>query len=148
MPRGATPSRWCVCQFHHFRSRTKLSACANHAPCSEGKRDYIRRQEAGRDRLNSSCMRMAAVRGTILTMREEATDLLKKALALTAKERAELASSLIDSLDPISDGDVEAAWQAEIAHRLDDLRSGKVRTVPWEQVRNKARAILPDEILR
>lgn len=81
-------------------------------------------------------------------MREEATDLLKKALTLTAKERAELASSLIDSLDPISDENVEAAWQAEIAHRLDDLRSGKVRTVPWKQVRNKARAILPDETTR
>ncbi len=81
-------------------------------------------------------------------MREEATDLLRKALALTAKERAELASSLIESLDPISDGDVEAAWQAEIAHRLDDLRSGKVRMVPWDQVRNKARAILPDETTR
>jgi putative addiction module component (TIGR02574 family) len=77
-------------------------------------------------------------------MREEATDLLKKALALTAKERAELASSFIDSLDPVTGEDVEAARQAEIAHRLDDLRSGKVRTVPWEQVRNKARAILPD----
>ena len=21
MPFGATPSRWCVCQFHHFRTR-------------------------------------------------------------------------------------------------------------------------------
>ena len=20
MPHGATPSRWCVCQFHHFRT--------------------------------------------------------------------------------------------------------------------------------
>jgi putative addiction module component (TIGR02574 family) len=81
-------------------------------------------------------------------MREEATDLLKKALTLTAKERAELASSLIESLDPVTGEDVEAAWQAEIAHRLDDLRSGKVTTVPWEQVRNKARAILPDETAR
>ena len=24
MPRGATPSRWCVCQFHHFGYRTYL----------------------------------------------------------------------------------------------------------------------------
>jgi len=29
MPFGATPSRWCVCQFHHFRSRKQLPACAN-----------------------------------------------------------------------------------------------------------------------
>ena len=24
MPHGATPSRWCVCQFHHFRIKTFL----------------------------------------------------------------------------------------------------------------------------
>src|ERR1700733_981779 len=24
MPLGATPSRWCVCQFHHFRAATLL----------------------------------------------------------------------------------------------------------------------------
>src|SRR5438270_13041518 len=30
MPRGATPSRWCVCQFHHFRtgSLSKYSKAA------------------------------------------------------------------------------------------------------------------------
>src|SRR6185312_7880493 len=25
MPLGATPSRWCVCQFHHFRTLVLLS---------------------------------------------------------------------------------------------------------------------------
>jgi putative addiction module component (TIGR02574 family) len=78
-------------------------------------------------------------------VREETSDLLKKALTFTARERAELASSLIDSLDPAVDQDAEALWQAEIARRLDNLRSGKAKTVPWEEVRNKAAAILGDE---
>ena len=50
-------------------------------------------------------------RDTILNMSEKATALLKKALTLPEKERAELASSLIDSLDSTIDEDVEAAWQ-------------------------------------
>ena len=54
-------------------------------------------------------------------MGEEAATLLMKALTLPANERAELASSLIDSLDAICDEDVEAAWQAEIARRRQSL---------------------------
>jgi len=81
-------------------------------------------------------------------MREEASELLRKALELTAGERAEVASSLIESLDPIADEDVEAAWQEEIGRRLDNLRSGKVKSVPWNKVRGKARAILRDETSR
>ncbi len=26
MPFGATPSRWCVCQFHHFRTRDRMDS--------------------------------------------------------------------------------------------------------------------------
>ncbi len=62
--------------------------------------------------------------------------LLKRALALTPEERAELAGSLLESLDP-SDEDpkaVEAAWDDEIARRIEDLDSGKVKTVSWEEV--------------
>ena len=75
-------------------------------------------------------------------MSEQVTDLLKRALTLTDREPAEWASSLIDSLDPTAGEDAEAAWQTEIARRLDDLRSGKTRTVPWDELRNKARAIV------
>lgn len=78
-------------------------------------------------------------------MIEEAAVLLKKALTLPEKERAELASSLIDSLDASADEDVEAAWQEEIARRIESLRSGETRTTPWEDVRKKAHVILHDE---
>ena len=66
-------------------------------------------------------------------MSEKATTLLKEALALPANERAELASSLIDSLDPTCEEDVEAAWQEEIARRIERLRSGTANMIPWEE---------------
>ena len=67
-------------------------------------------------------------------MTREAAELLKRALALPAEERANLASTLIDSLDATVDEDVEVAWQEEIRRRIDDLRSGRVSTIPWEEV--------------
>lgn len=72
----------------------------------------------------------------------EAGELLKRALTLSDKERAELASSLIDSLDPTVDADAELAWQKEIARRLEEIENGKVKTVPWDEVRRKGRALL------
>jgi putative addiction module component (TIGR02574 family) len=53
-----------------------------------------------------------------------------------------LASTLIDSLDDTVDENVEAAWQEEIRRRMEDLRSGKVKGIPWEEVRDRARASL------
>jgi putative addiction module component (TIGR02574 family) len=72
----------------------------------------------------------------------EAGELLKHALTLSDKERAELAANLIDSLDPIVDADAELDWQKEIARRLEEIESGRVRTVPWDEVRRKGRALL------
>ena len=75
----------------------------------------------------------------------EANELLKKALALPDKERAELAASLIDSLDATVDDDAEAAWQEEVARRLNDIETGKVNTIPWDEVRRKGRTLLHGE---
>ncbi|OLE10980.1 MAG: hypothetical protein AUG89_10915 [Acidobacteria bacterium 13_1_20CM_4_56_7] len=75
-------------------------------------------------------------------MTQEAHELLQKALALPESERAELAGNLISSLDTTVDPDVDAAWQQEIARRLHDVQSGKVKTVPWEGVRQKGRTLL------
>jgi len=65
--------------------------------------------------------------------------LLEEALKLPAEARAALAGFLLDSLDEAIDPDAEAAWEAEIAQRLKDLESGKVRPIPWAEAR---RAIL------
>jgi putative addiction module component (TIGR02574 family) len=65
--------------------------------------------------------------------------LLEEALKLPAEAHAALAGLLLDSLDDGIDPDAEAAWEAEIAQRLKDLESGKVRPIPWAEAR---RAIL------
>ncbi len=75
-------------------------------------------------------------------MMQEAQELLKKALALSVKERADLAGRLIESLDETFDEDAEAAWQEEISRRLEEVRSGKVKTVSWNDVRQKGRSLL------
>jgi putative addiction module component (TIGR02574 family) len=70
-------------------------------------------------------------------MTERTQELLQKAFSLPDNERAELAGGLIASLDSNIDPDVDAAWQTEIARRADEVRSGKVSTIPWPQVREK-----------
>jgi putative addiction module component (TIGR02574 family) len=75
-------------------------------------------------------------------MMQEAQELLKKALALPEREHADLAGSLIESLDQTVDENAEAAWQEEIARRLEEVRSGKAKTTSWDNVRQKGRALL------
>jgi len=75
-------------------------------------------------------------------MSPETDELLEKAMSLPNQERAELASSLIDSLDPTVDEDAEVAWQQEISRRMDEVKSGKVKTIPWREVQQKGRALL------
>jgi putative addiction module component (TIGR02574 family) len=70
-------------------------------------------------------------------MTEQASHLLQKALALSEEERADLACSLIDSLDPTLDEGVGSAWDQEIARRMSDLDSGRAKTVPWEDLRGQ-----------
>jgi putative addiction module component (TIGR02574 family) len=77
-------------------------------------------------------------------MTQEAAELFRKALALSEQERADLASTLIDSLDTTVDENVEAAWQEEIASRIADLDSGKAKTIPWEEVRRRISSKLTD----
>jgi putative addiction module component (TIGR02574 family) len=70
-------------------------------------------------------------------MTQQASELLQKALSLSEEERAELAGSLLESLDAGVDEAAEAAWNREIARRIEDLDSGKVKTVPWDTVRSR-----------
>jgi putative addiction module component (TIGR02574 family) len=68
---------------------------------------------------------------------QQASELLQKALSLSEEERAELAGSLIDSLDTSVDEAAEAAWNEEIARRIEDLDSGKAKTIHWKEVRSR-----------
>ena len=62
-------------------------------------------------------------------------DLKEQAAKLSDAERAELALSLIESLEaPADAGDVEGAWQAEVERRADDVDRGAVQPVPGDAV--------------
>ena len=69
------------------------------------------------------------------------SELLEKALGLSTQDRGLLIDRLIASLDeePAEEG-VEAAWDNEIKSRVDDIRSGRVKTIPGEQVLARLKA--------
>jgi putative addiction module component (TIGR02574 family) len=72
-------------------------------------------------------------------MTQDAAKLLKGALQLPDRDRAELAASLIESLDEQMDEDVETAWQVEIERRVKELDDGTVQPIPWPEVRKRLR---------
>jgi putative addiction module component (TIGR02574 family) len=61
-------------------------------------------------------------------------ELKEKAAELSETERAELALSLIESLDGPTDDDVEEAWRAEIERRIGEIERGEVQLIPGEEV--------------
>jgi putative addiction module component (TIGR02574 family) len=62
----------------------------------------------------------------------EAAEQLKAQLSM--QERAELAHFLIHSLDEAVDADAEAAWDAGLARRMEEIRSGNAVGEPADQV--------------
>jgi putative addiction module component (TIGR02574 family) len=76
-------------------------------------------------------------------MTPEVSKLLERALALSIEEQEALADSLISNLGGKIDEGVVAAWDAEIARRIQELDSGTSKTVPWEEVRKRNLAKLP-----
>jgi len=60
------------------------------------------------------------------------------AARLNPAEREELLQRLIELEHP-ADPDVEAAWDAEIARRLEEVRSGKVQLLDGEEVMREMR---------
>jgi putative addiction module component (TIGR02574 family) len=79
-------------------------------------------------------------------MTPQVSEVLEKALTLSTQERGLLIDRLIESLDegPAEQG-VEEAWAGEIKRRVDDIRSGKVKMIPGEQVLRKLAKEFPDE---
>ena len=60
---------------------------------------------------------------------------LKSEMArLSTGERAEIAHFLICSLDEGGDADAEAAWDAELARRMEDIKTGKAKGEPAHKV--------------
>jgi len=70
-------------------------------------------------------------------MAAELDQVFNDALELSESERATLVGLLIESLEPSeeTDPEVEAAWAAEAERRWQEIESGQVKTIPWEEVR-------------
>jgi putative addiction module component (TIGR02574 family) len=67
-------------------------------------------------------------------MSEMLAELMRKASELSEAERAELALSLLESLDGPADPDVEEAWRLEIERRIGQIDRGEVQLIPGDEV--------------
>ena len=61
-------------------------------------------------------------------------ELSQRARALSPEDRARLADELLASLDEDSSPDTEKAWEQEIGRRVEEIRSGKAKLIPADQV--------------
>lgn len=60
------------------------------------------------------------------------------ALSLDVRDRAALAQRLLASLDELNEEEAERLWADEAQRRLEELRAGRARSVPAEEVARKA----------
>jgi putative addiction module component (TIGR02574 family) len=65
--------------------------------------------------------------------------LAEEALALPANARAQLLDRLVESLDPAEDVPFRELWAAEALRRRDEVRAGRVQTVPGVEALKLAR---------
>ncbi len=67
-------------------------------------------------------------------MSKTLAELKEKAFRLSEVERAELALSLIESLDGPPDEGADEAWRVEIERRIGQIERGEVELIPGEEV--------------
>ena len=61
---------------------------------------------------------------------------------LNLKERAALAKWIVQSLDELSESEIEALWAEEAERRLDELEQGLVTEIPADEVLRRARTAI------
>lgn len=66
-------------------------------------------------------------------MSEAAAKVLAEALRLSEEEREEIATQLMGSLQPDIGGPSGPEWEEELRRRIEEVDSGKVKTIPWEE---------------
>lgn len=65
----------------------------------------------------------------------------KQALKLSPDQRAQLADLLEESLETVPPDQIQKLWVQEAQRRRDEVRSGKVKPVPGEEVIAEARRL-------
>jgi putative addiction module component (TIGR02574 family) len=61
--------------------------------------------------------------------------LLDQVLSLPENDRAEMATRILESLDPEAQHDVDEAWALEIERRCAAVDAGTLATSDWKDVR-------------
>ena len=69
-------------------------------------------------------------------------ELANEAMQPPASSRAELAGRLFESFDGLEEVSRHKEWMEEALRRRDDVRSGRVTTIPGEQVFAEIRVML------
>ena len=72
----------------------------------------------------------------------ELSEISKAALELNVDERTILAHRLADSVHAETGQNISEAWAKEIRRRLDDVRSGRVKTVDGTEGLARVRRLL------
>jgi putative addiction module component (TIGR02574 family) len=72
-------------------------------------------------------------------MDTQAELVLQTALTLPPNERAEIAASLIESLDDKAASDIDAAWADEIRRRIESIDRNEVQLIPVDEVMRSMR---------
>ena len=80
---------------------------------------------------------LATKPNNVAAAKSRATKIVEEALKLRMEARAALAGSLVGSVDEVVDENIEATWADEIAQRIDELDTGKAKTVPWSEARRR-----------
>ena len=65
----------------------------------------------------------------------------EEALSLPSEARALLADRLVESLDPSEDGYIRQLWAAEARRRRDEVRAGRVKTIPGDEALKQVRQV-------
>lgn len=66
-------------------------------------------------------------------MTAETMDLLERVDSLPIDMKIEIVDKILESLSP-TQKDIDDLWKAEVERRIDDLESGKAKTIPGDQV--------------
>ncbi len=65
-----------------------------------------------------------------------------EAMQLPAESRVLLADKLVESLDSEEVDEIQRLWAAEAIRRRDEIRSGRVKAIPGEQVLDEVRRLV------
>ena len=75
-------------------------------------------------------------------MSDQASKLFDQAMQLSEADRGDLAALLLESIEPESEEEVAAAWEAEIRQRVKNIDEGKVKMIPEAEFHRRVQETL------